>query len=78
MISEMYYGNNFDERCLKILTPLTGDDRTRVTGENCALVNTIISSTFQYLLERKYSDISLDSTAMTEWFMKSLHYMVDR
>lgn len=78
VISEMYYGNNFEERCLKILSPLIGDEKTRITDENCALVNSIISSVFRGLLEQKCSDPSLENEKLTAWFMQSLHYLVDR
>lgn len=78
VISEMYYGNNFKERCFKILSPLIGDEKTRVTNENCAMLNSIISSVFRDLLDRKCSDPSLDNEKLTAWFLQCLHYLLDR
>lgn len=74
---EMYCGANFEERCLRLTAPMVQQEKTRLTGENLAMVNSIIASVFRSLLQRRCSDRSLDNGELTAWFLQSLHYLID-
>ena len=74
-IEDMYYGQNIQERCLKVLVPLA-DTGTRINSDNLELVNDIIVSFFKYLLEQKCQNPSLDSDILTEKLLKMLEFMI--
>lgn len=78
VLDEMYCGANFEERCLRLTSPMVREEKTRLTGENLAMVNSIIASVFRSLLQRRCSDQSLDNGELTAWFLQSLHYLIDR
>lgn len=78
-IEEMYFGNNLTERCLRILSPLSGDiPNSRITAENLSFVNDIIVYTFRGYLFRMKNDSSLEPEALTRDFLQVLHYLVDK
>ncbi len=77
VLDEMYCGANFEERCLRLTSPMVQEEKTRLTGENLPMVNSIIASVFRSLLQRRCADQSLDSAELTAWFLQSLHYLVD-
>lgn len=77
VMDEMYGGASFEERCLRITAPMVQEEKTRLTGENLPMVNSIIASVFRSLLQRRCADRSLDNAELTAWFLQSLHYLID-
>lgn len=59
-IETMYYGNNINERSLRILQPLIDED-SLVTSDNIEMINDIIISSTKYMLELKCRDNSRSS-----------------
>lgn len=77
-IKAMYFGNNYSERCLKILLPLIGDSRTRVTKENVEIINDISVCFCKEALHQKCEHPELDNEKLKEKMLKMLHYTVDQ
>ena len=76
-IEAMYFGKNYSERCMKILLPLCGDQRTRITEANVEMVNEISVSICKDLLTQKCENPSLDNVILQNKLMDMLHYLVD-
>lgn len=77
-IEAMYFGRNYTERCMKILSPLIGDERTCVTEENVNIINDLTVSYSQYLLEKKCETPTLDSQILEKQLMDAIHFLVRR
>lgn len=75
-IEEMYYGNNIQERCLKILHPLSGIASVRVNDQNIELVNEIIVSCLKELMMDKRANPDLDPLALNEKLLRMIQYVV--
>lgn len=77
-IEAMYFGKNYSERCLKILLPLIGDPRTRVTKETVETINEISVCFCKELLHQKCEHPELDNSDLKQKMLQMLHYTVDR
>ena len=75
-IKAMYYGTNIHDRCLIILQPLIGLKDSRITKENCELVNEIIISSLKFLLEEKFNNHDISADDQTKKLMQIIHYVV--
>lgn len=75
-IEEMYYARNIHERCLVFLRPLIHHGFPRVTAENVELINDIIVSCLQVLLEEKCRNPEADSSIFTERLLNMIHYII--
>lgn len=75
-IEAMYFGKNYTERCMKILLPLIGDERTCVTEENVEIINDLTVSYCQYLLKQKCANEAISSKKLQEKLMDSIHFLV--
>lgn len=77
-IEAMYFGKNYTERCMKILLPLAGDERTCVTAENVELINEISVSICKDLLSQKCTAPHLDSLALKKKMLDMLHFLLEK
>lgn len=77
-IESMFYGKNYRERCRKILLPLIGDARTRVTQHNIDTVTDITVCFTKSLLSQKCETPSLDSRPLQNSMLAMLHLVIDR
>lgn len=75
-IEEMYYGNSLQERCLKILRPLSGLPTVRITDENIDLANEIIISCLKELMMSKRNDPSLDPQQLNQKLLQMIRYII--
>lgn len=75
-IEEMYYAKNIHERGLVFLRPLIALELPRVTSENVELVNDIIISCLQVLLEEKCQIPQADSDVFTKRLLDMIHYII--
>ena len=75
-ISAMYYGTNISERCRIMLELIIGAKGSRITEENCNLVNEIIISSLKFLLEETFSDHETTAEKQAARLMDVIRYVV--
>lgn len=73
-IEYMYFGNNIDERSLRIIQPLISED-TAVTKENVHMLNDITVSFCKYKLEQKCQDKTLNNKLLKSQVKEMLLYI---
>lgn len=78
IIESMFYGKNYTDRCRKVLVPLVGDDRTRVTAENLNTITDITVCFTKSLLSQKCESPDLDSSMLQDRMLRMLHLVIDR
>ncbi|MFQ7080641.1 hypothetical protein [Sellimonas intestinalis] len=77
-IEAMYLGRNYQERCMKILAPLIGDPRTRVTKENAEIVNDISVCFCMDLLNKKCANPEMDNEVLKKHMMDMLRFIIEK
>ena len=71
-------GRNYQERCMKILAPLIGDPRTRVTKENAEIVNDISVCFCMDLLNKKCANPEMDNEVLKKHMMDMLRFIIEK
>lgn len=74
-IEIMYYGDNFEERCLFLLKPLIGENDNGVTEKNCRMLNDITINCIQSMLAKKCKDPTLDDDSLRAYEMEIIKYI---
>lgn len=74
-IEAMYYGGNINDRCLKILKPLTQVDSLLVNEENLHLVNTIIVACLKALLDYACSSPEVSGEELNNRLMQMIRHV---
>ncbi len=77
-IDNMYYGNNLEERCMKLLRPLIGNPAFSITDSNVVLINKITVSCFKCLLEKKCDNLNLDNYSLYQEFKEILDFITGK
>lgn len=75
VLQDMYYGNNIQERCLKLLHTIAYKEN-RITSNNINMINNIIVASVKYVLELKCQNPDLDSDVLTQDLMNMIEYTI--